>query len=72
MSWFTEARRAYIYRILLAVGALAAGYGLVTDNDLALWLGVATSILNIMPVANTHAKQVDVPFIDEDQDSAES
>lgn len=71
MSWFTEQRRAYIYRILLAFGALAAGYGLIADNQLALWLGVATSILNIMPVANTHARESDVPFVDE-QDVAGS
>jgi hypothetical protein len=71
MSWFTEARRAYIYRILLAVGALAAGYGIIADNELALWLGVATSILNIMPVANTHSKQGEVPVVD-DQDLAGS
>jgi hypothetical protein len=45
--------RAYIYRILIAVGTLVAGYGLITPNELALWLGVITAALNILPAANT-------------------
>lgn len=49
----SEKTRAYIYRILIAAGAAAVGYGLITANELALWLGVATAVLNIMPAANT-------------------
>lgn len=45
--------RAYIYRILVAVGTLVAGYGLINANELALMLGVVTAVLNIMPTANT-------------------
>ena len=41
----TEATRAYIYRILLAVSALATGYGLVTGEKAALWLAVASAII---------------------------
>lgn len=48
-----EQTRAYIYRILIAVGAVVAGYGLISSEELALWLGVATAVLNIMPAANT-------------------
>jgi hypothetical protein len=51
-----ETTRAYIYRILVAVGAVVAGYGLITINELALWLGIATAVLNIMPAANTSTK----------------
>jgi hypothetical protein len=48
-----EQTRAYIYRILIAIGAVVAGYGLISSEELALWLGVATAVLNIMPAANT-------------------
>ena len=49
----TETQRAYTYRILIAVGAIAIGYGLITADQVALWLGLATAVLNIMPAANT-------------------
>lgn len=49
----TETQRAYTYRILIAIGTLATGYGLITADEVALWLGLATAILNIMPAANT-------------------
>jgi len=52
----TEKTRAYIYRILIAVGSLIVGYGLITANELALWLGLAVAVLNIMPTANTSTK----------------
>lgn len=48
-----EATRAYIYRVLIALGAVAVLYGLVTGEELALWLGVAAAALNIMPSVNT-------------------
>jgi hypothetical protein len=48
-----ETQRAYTYRILIAIGTLATGYGLITADEVALWLGLATAILNIMPAANT-------------------
>ena len=52
----TEQVRAYIYRILAAVGTLIMGYGMISANELALWLGLATAALNIMPSANTSTK----------------
>jgi len=55
----TEKQRAYIYRILIAVGTLIVGYGLITANELALWLGLATAVLNIMPSANTSTRSDD-------------
>lgn len=51
-----EKTRAYIYRVLVAVGLLLVGYGIISGNELTLWLGVATAALNIMPVANTNTK----------------
>ena len=49
----TEKTRAYIYRILIAVGTLVMGYGFINANELAMWLGLAMAVLNIMPSANT-------------------
>jgi hypothetical protein len=49
----TETTRAYIYRILIAAGTIALAYGLITADQIAVWLGLATAILNIMPAANT-------------------
>jgi hypothetical protein len=37
--------RAYIYRVLLALSAVAVGLGWLTDSEVALWLGVASAIL---------------------------
>lgn len=53
---FDEKTRGWIYRIVLAVGALLAGYGLVTSDQLLTWVGVAAAVLNIMPTANTTVK----------------
>lgn len=51
-----EKTRAYIYRVLVAVGVLLSGYGVISGNELTLWLGVATAALNIMPTVNTTTK----------------
>lgn len=53
----TEQTRAYIYRVLIAAGALAAGYGIVSSNEIALWLGVVAAVLNVMPAVNTSTKK---------------
>lgn len=52
----TEQTRAYVYRILIAVGAVVGGYGLLSSNEIALWLGLAGVVLNVMPAANTSTK----------------
>lgn len=51
-----EKVRAYIYRILLAVSPLVAFYGLLSAEEVTLWLGVAGTALNILPVMNTSTK----------------
>lgn len=52
----SEKTRAYIYRILLAVSPVIAFYGFLTQEELTLWLGVASTVLNILPVMNTSTK----------------
>jgi hypothetical protein len=53
----TEQVRGYIYRILVAVGALVAGYGYMREDEVALWLGVAAVVFNSMPSFNTKVKK---------------
>ena len=53
----SEQTRAWIYRILLALAAVAVGYGLITDAEAALWVGVGTAVLgNGLAAANTTTK----------------
>lgn len=52
-SIMTEPVRAWIYRVLMAAGVVALAYGLLTDEEIATWLGLAAAVLNILPVANT-------------------
>lgn len=52
----TERARAYIYRVLIAVGAVVGAYGLLSADEIAVWLGLAGVILNLMPAANTSTK----------------
>ena len=60
MEWFksvfTEPVRAWIYRVLIAVGALLVGFGLISGDDWALILGVVIAALNVMPAGNTSTK----------------
>lgn len=45
MSWFTEKRRAWLYRILTAAVPVVVGYGLLTETEAAGWLGIALAVL---------------------------
>lgn len=53
---FTQEVRAYIYRVLIAVGAILAIYGYLTQEQLAQIVGLITVVLNVMPAANTSTK----------------
>jgi hypothetical protein len=53
----SEQIRAHIYRILMAGGAVATFYGLLEGEELAVWLGLAAVVLNILPAANTSTKK---------------
>jgi hypothetical protein len=52
----SEKVRAYIYRVLLAVSPVVAFYGYLTQEEIALWLGVASTVLNVLPALNTTTK----------------
>lgn len=42
-----ESTRAYIYRVLLAVQPLVLYYGIASQAEVALWLGVISSALGL-------------------------
>lgn len=42
---FTPAVRRYVYGVLVAVGAVLVFYGLVTGEELAVWLNVSAVAL---------------------------
>ena len=44
--------RAWLYRVLTAAGAIAAGYGLLSGEELALWTGFV-AVLFAVPAVNT-------------------
>ena len=55
----SEQIRAYIYRLLMAAGAIAMFYGIMTNEELAVWLGFASVALNVLPATNTSTKVED-------------
>lgn len=57
--WLTPTRRKRIYLILVAAGPLLSFYGLMAQDEYALWLGFAGTVLgaggNGLAAANTPA-----------------
>lgn len=50
----TEAKRAYIYRVLLAAQPLIVAYGFADDATVAKWLHLASAVLGLaLATANT-------------------
>lgn len=43
--------RAWVYRVLAAVGPLVVFYGWATADEVALWLGLGGTILGTGPAA---------------------
>lgn len=42
-----ESVRLYIYRVASAILLLLAGYGLIQDNDVALWTGLLAAVTEL-------------------------
>lgn len=55
-----EAQRAYVYRILVAAGVVAIGYGVITRDEADLWIQLVGTVLATggagLAAANTSAK----------------
>lgn len=46
MDFFTDpTKRAYIYRVIVAVIPVLVLVGVVTNEDAAVWLGLASAVL---------------------------
>ena len=64
--------RRYIYRVLVALGPIALLYGLVTDAQLIVWLGLAETVLaspvGALALANTPRETAEVaaPAVERD------
>jgi len=60
MEWlksvFTEPVRAWIYRVLIAVGVALVGFGVITGEQWAMIGGIVVALLNVMPAGNTSTK----------------
>ena len=60
MDWLTEARRAYIYRVALAVMAILTVYGVVDSDTAPIWLAVVFAVLGLgttgLATVNTSTK----------------
>lgn len=57
MSFKNEATRAWIYRVLLAVVPILVFYGAIDESQVAVWLGLASSVLGFgLASANTSTK----------------
>lgn len=54
----TQKQRAYLYRVTTAAGLIASAYGLISNDDLPLWLGLAAAVLGTgTAAANTTTKE---------------
>ena len=57
IPWLTEARRAWLYRVLTGIAPLCVIYGVVGDQAVVAWLGFAASVLGTGTAAlNTSTK----------------
>ena len=58
-SWLTLERRGKLYRVAAALGVVAIFYGILTEEALGVWLGLAASVLgNTTASAYTPARKV--------------
>lgn len=65
MNIHNPAVRAWIYNILIAAGAVAVGYGLITAEQGGLWLALAGAILSSSNgLARANVPQPQPPFAD--------
>lgn len=58
--------RLYIYAILVAIGPLVSFYGLATQEEIVLWLGVGGTVLGV-PAGSLALKNL-APDTEEDSD----
>lgn len=50
-KWFTSRRRRWFYRVGAAVLLLLAGYGVVSESAVGLWLGLLGAVVGLETAA---------------------
>lgn len=48
-----QAVRAWAYRVLVAAGAVAVFYGVMSSQEVVVWLGLAAVAFNVTPAVAT-------------------
>lgn len=57
IEWFYQERnRALIYNTAVAVGAIFVFYGLATEAEVAVWLGLVLTVTNGLARSNVSRK----------------
>lgn len=52
-KWLADpSKRAWIYDVALALGPVAVMYGLLTEQEVAVWLGVVNTLTSGLARAN--------------------
>ena len=61
MKWIHDPKlRAWTYRVVTALAPLLAFYGIISNESMPLWLGLAAAVLgNGLAVANTSTTKGD-------------
>lgn len=67
----TPRTRRWAYGVAATGLTVAAGYGLVTEHEAALWLNFAGSVLFIVAAGNTPSRPSEVPTDEHEPGSAE-
>ena len=62
----TPRTRRWAYGVAAAGLTVAAGYGLMTETEAALWLNLAASVLFIVAAGNTPSRPPEVPADERD------
>ena len=66
-----EPVRARLYALIAPVAALLVGYGIVSEAQAALWIGLATAVLGTLAVESARAHVVPIPQAPDDTGAGE-
>lgn len=55
-KWQNNPVRVWIYGLIGPLAAVAVGYGLLTGEQAALWIGVATAVISVPVVEAARSK----------------
>lgn len=71
-KYIPEAARAWLYRVLVPLGALAVFYGWLSEQEVLLWLALIAEMLGVsLAAANTStapSEEGEYDYLDEEDD----